>query len=188
MPLTIALSVLFLFAIVSIVISYNGLVVKKNAVDKNFAQIDVLLRRRHDLIDNFVETVKGYAAHEKTTFENVAKARSAVSSAKDAGDRAQAENMLTGALKSLFAVSENYPQLKANENFMALQNQLAETEDQIAGTRQTYNSSVMQFNVAMESFPSNMIAGMFNFKKEKEYLEITEEEKAVKEPPKVKFT
>ncbi len=188
MPFTIALSVLFVFGIVCVVVIYNGLVVKKNAVDKNFAQIDVLLRRRHDLIENLVETVKGYAAHEKSTFENVAKARSAVSSAKDAGERGQAENMLTGALKSLFAVAENYPQLKANENFMALQNQLAETENEIAGARQNYNSSVMNFNIALEAFPSSMIAGLFNFKKEKEYLEITEEEKAVKEPPKVKFS
>lgn len=188
MPLTLGLIVFFVVCMACVVALYNNLVIKRNTVERAFAQIDVLLRRRHDLIGNLVETVKGYAAHEKATFENVAKARSAVSSAKDVDGRAQAEGMLTGALKTLFAVSENYPQLKANENFTALQNQLAETENEIAGARQGYNQSVMQYNVSLEAFPSNMIAGLFNFKKEKEYLEIAGEEKAVKEPPQVKFS
>ncbi len=187
MPLTFGLIVFFVVCIACVIALYNNLVIKRNTVERAFAQIDVLLRRRHDLIGNLVETVKGYAAHEKTTFENVAKARSAASSATGVEGRAQAEGMLTGALKSLFAVSENYPQLKANENFMALQNQLAQTENEIAAARQDYNQSVMNVNVALEAFPSNIIAGLFNFSRQKEYLEIADEEKSVKEPPQVKF-
>lgn len=187
MPLTFGFLGLIVAACVSIVVLYNSLVRKRNLVEQNFAQIDVFLRRRHDLIQNLVETVKGYAAHEKTTLENVTKARTAATSAQGVADKAAAENVLAAALKSLFAVVESYPNLKADQRFAELQQELAGTENNIASARQTYNQSVMSYNIALESFPGNMVASFFNFKKEKEYLEISEAEKEVKEAPKVQF-
>ncbi|MFH1722691.1 MAG: LemA family protein [Candidatus Altiarchaeota archaeon] len=162
---------------------YNGLVRLRQEVKNSWAQIDVQLKRRNDLIPNLVETVKGYAAHEKTTFENVTKARAAVMSAKGPAETAKASNFLSDTLKSLFAVSENYPELKANENFMQLQEELTGTENKIAYARQHYNDVVMEFNTRIQVFPNVMIAGPMGFKQE-EFFETPEAEKAV---PKVKF-
>ncbi len=166
------------------VLMYNGLVTMRNRVKNAWAQIDVQLKRRYNLIPNLVETVKGYATHEKTVFENVTKARSAAINASGVGDQAQAENMLSGALKSLFAVSENYPQLKASQNFMMLQEELAGTENKIAYSRQFYNDSVMLFNTKIQHIPYNIIANLFGFKEENLFeISIAAE----KETPKVKF-
>ena len=164
--------------------AYNGLVRLRNQLENAWAQIDVQLKRRHDLIPNLVETVKGYAAHEKTTLENVIKARNMAISATGVGERAQAENVLTGALKSLFAVAEAYPNLKANENFRALQEELTSTENKVAFSRQFYNDSVMSFNTQIEVFPNNVIAGMFHFTR-REFFEVAEP--AQREAPQVKF-
>jgi LemA protein len=163
---------------------YNGLVTLRNRGDNAWAQVDVQLRRRYDLIPNLVETVKGYAAHEKQTFQNVTEARSQAINAQTVKEQGDAENMLTGALKSLFAVAENYPDLKANQNFLMLQEELAGTEGKIAYARQFYNDTVMKFNTKQQVFPSNIVANMFNFQ-EKEYFEIEEPE--AREPVKVEF-
>jgi LemA protein len=163
---------------------YNRLVTLRNRSDNAWAQVDVQLRRRYDLIPNLVETVKGYAKHEASVFEKVTEARSKAINAGTVKEQGQAENMLTGALKSLFAVVENYPDLKANQNFLMLQEELAGTEGKIAYARQFYNDTVMKFNLRQQVFPSSIIANMFNFK-EKEYFEIEEEE--AREPVKVKF-
>jgi LemA protein len=174
-----------LLIIVGAVIAvYNGLVTLRNQVENGWSQIDVQLKRRNDLIPNLVETVKGYAAHERGTFEAVTQARAAMANAKSMKDINEANNMLTGALKTLFAVAENYPQLKANENFMQLQEELTTTENKISYARQFYNDIVMKYQTAKQTFPSSLIAGMFHFV-EKEYFQTPEEEKAV---PKVKFT
>ena len=163
---------------------YNALVNLRNRCDNSWAQVDVQLRRRYDLIPNLVETVKGYAKHEREVFEKVTEARSKAINAGTVKEQGQAENMLTGALKSLFAVVENYPELKANQNFLMLQEELAGTEGKIAYARQFYNDTIMKFSVKQQVFPSNIIANMFNFK-EKEYFEI--EEPAAREPVEVKF-
>ena len=163
---------------------YNSLVTLRNRCENAWSQVDVQLRRRYDLIPNLVETVKGYAKHEREVFEKVTQARSQAIGAKTVGEQGQAENMLTGALKSLFAVSENYPDLKANQNFLMLQEELAGTEGKIAYSRQFYNDNVMKFNMKQQVFPSNLIAGMFGFKL-REYFEI--EEPAAREPVKVSF-
>ncbi len=163
---------------------YNRLITLRNRSDNAWAQVDVQLRRRYDLIPNLVETVKGYAKHEAGTFEKVTEARSKAINAGTVKEQGQAENILTGALKSLFAVVENYPDLKANQNFLMLQEELAGTEGKIAYARQFYNDTVMKFNLRQQVFPSNIIANTFNFK-EKEYFEIEEEE--AREPVKVKF-
>ncbi|MBA7536386.1 Protein LemA [subsurface metagenome] len=163
---------------------YNRLITLRNRSDNAWAQVDVQLRRRYDLIPNLVETVKGYAKHEAGTFEKVTEARSKAINAGTVKEQGQAENMLTGALKSLFAVVENYPDLKANQNFLMLQEELAGTEGKIAYARQFYNDIVMKFNLRQQVFPSNIIANMFSFK-EKEYFEIEEEE--ARKPVKVKF-
>jgi LemA protein len=163
---------------------YNGLIVLRNRCENAWSQVDVQLRRRYDLIPNLVETVKGYAKHEREVFEKVTQARSQAINAGTVQDQAQAENMLTGALKSLFAVAENYPDLKANQNFLLLQEELAGTEGKIAYARQFYNDTVMKFNAKQQVFPSNIIANMFNFK-EREYFEIEEPE--ARGPVKVSF-
>ncbi len=179
---------IFLIAIAVVIILavgiYNSLVNLRNRCDNGWAQVDVQLRRRYDLIPNLVLTVKGYAKHEREVFQNVTEARAKAINAGTVKDQGQAENMLTGALKSLFAVVENYPDLKANQNFLMLQEELAGTEGKIAYARQFYNDSVMKFNVKQQVFPSNIVANMFNFK-EKEYFEI--EEPAAREPVEVKF-
>jgi len=164
--------------------AYNGLVRLRNQLENAWAQIDVQLKRRHDLIPNLVETVKGYATHERVTFEKVIQARNMAVSAKSVGDRAEAENVLTGALKSLFAVAEAYPELKANQEFMRLQEELASTENKVAFSRQFYNDSVMTYNTHIEVFPTNFIATMFNFGR-REFFEVkAEDERAA---PQVKF-
>jgi LemA protein len=171
-------------AIIAAIGIYNGLIVLRNRCENAWSQVDVQLRRRYDLIPNLVETVKGYAKHEREVFERVTQARTSAINAGTVKDQAQAENMLQGALKSLFAVAENYPELKANQNFLMLQEELAGTEGKIAYARQFYNDMVMKFNAKQQVFPSNVIANMFNFK-ERDYFEI--EEPAAKEPVKVQF-
>jgi len=154
--------VLILLA-VYLVSTYNGLVVLKTRIQEAFSGIDVKLQRRADLIPNLVETIKGYAKHEKEVFENVTKARSALMTADNVHAKAEADNMLTGALKSLFAVAEAYPELKANTNFQDLQRQLEDTEDKVAYSRQFYNSNVLDFNAKIQMFPTNLLAGMLGF-------------------------
>ena len=153
-----------------VIVTYNGLVRLRNRIQNAWAQIDVQLRRRYDLIPNLVETVKGYAAHEKGTFEAVTQARANAINAQGPAAQAQAENMISGALKSLFAVSEAYPDLKANQNFLSLQEELSGTEGRISYARQYYNDAVLRLNTKIQSFPSNILAGMFGFK-EHEYFE-----------------
>jgi len=155
--------ILALILIVFLVSAYNGLIMLKTRIQEALSGIDVQLKRRADLIPNLVETVKGYAKHESQVFENVTKARSALMSAGNMHDKAQADNMLTGALKSLFAVAEAYPELKANANFQDLQRQLEDTEDKVAYSRQFYNSNVLDFNSKIQMFPTNILAGMFGF-------------------------
>jgi len=162
---------------------YNRLVTLRNRVKNAWQQIDVQLRRRYDLIPNLVETVKAYATHEKETFERVISARNAAVSAETVAEQSQAENALTGTLRNLFALAENYPDLKANQNFMMLQEELSGTESKIAYARQFYNDSVMTYNTARESFPANLLVGMFGFEPA-EGFEIEEE---AKEPVKVQF-
>ena len=181
--LVIVLIIIGVVAIAAIGI-YNGLITLRNRADNAWAQVDVQLRRRYDLIPNLVETVKGYAAHEKETFQKVTEARSQAINAGTVAEQGKAENMLTGALQSLFAVVESYPDLQANQNFLMLQEELAGTEGKISYARQFYNDTVMKFNTKQQVFPSNIIAGMFNFQ-EKEYFEIEEAE--AKEPVKVEF-
>ena len=166
-----------------VVFSYNAFIRLRNQVKNAWAQIDVQLKRRTDLIPNLIETVKGYAKHEKEVLENVTNARASMMNAQGPKESAQADNMLTGALKSLFAVSENYPDLKASQNFMQLQEELVGTENKVAASRQFYNDSVMDYNTKRETFPVNIIANTFNFKEE-DLFEISEEEKIV---PKVSF-
>lgn len=167
-------------------VTYNGLVKLRNQTKNAWAQIDVQLKRRHDLIPNLVETVKGYAAHERQTFEEVTQARNVAVSAigKGVGEQAKAEGGLSGALSRLLAVAEQYPNLKANENFLALQEQLSSTENKIAFSRQFYNDSVLNYNNKIQMAPSNIVAGMFGFKTG-EFFEVTAPEE--KEAPKVSF-
>lgn len=162
---------------------YNRLVTLRNRVDNAWSQIDVQLKRRYDLIPNLVETVKAYAVHEKETFERVIAARSAAMSAEGVKAQGEAEDMLSGTLKNLFALAENYPDLKANQNFMMLQEELSGTESKIAYARQFYNDSVMTYNTSQQTFPSNVVAGMFGHSP-RDYFEIGEE---AKEPVKVQF-
>jgi len=163
---------------------YNSLVTLRNRCDNAWSQVDVQLRRRYDLIPNLVETVKGYAKHESGVFERVTQARTAAVNAQTVKEQGQADNMLTGALKSLFAVAEAYPDLKANQNFLMLQEELAGTEGKVAYARQFYNDVVMKFNMRQQVFPSNIIANMFGFKI-KDYFQI--EEEVAKGPVKVQF-
>lgn len=161
--------------------AYNGLVRLRQRVKEAFADIDVQLKRRHDLIPNLVNTVQGYASHEKGVFEEVTKARSAAMSAEGTLEQAKAENMLSETLKSLFAVAENYPDLKASENFAKLQDELSDTENKIQAARRFYNGQVRDFNTKQEVFPTNLFAGMLGFSKA-DYFEIElESEKAVPE-------
>src|SRR4030088_2626363 len=148
---------------VFLIAMYNSLVQLRVRSESAWSDIDVQLKRRHDLIPNLVETVKGYATHEKSTFENIAKFRSQAMQATTPGDKAEAENQLSGALKSLFAVAENYPQLKASEEFTQLQGSLSQTEDTIQNARRYYNAVVRDLNTKIQSFPTNILAGMFNF-------------------------
>lgn len=175
------LAVIVLWAIVA----YNGFVRMVQRAKEAWADIDVQLKRRYDLIPNLVETVKGYATHEREAFENVTRARAAAMGATGIEAKGQAENMLSGALKTLFAVSEAYPDLKANQNFLNLQNQLADTEDKIQAARRFYNGNVRDLTTAMQSFPGNIIAGTFGFKS-MEFFQL-EQGSAEREPVKVQF-
>ena len=166
---------------------YNGLVRLKVQCDNAWADIDVQLKRRYDLIPNLVETVKGYAAHEKTIFEDVAKARMAAMSATGTAAKAGAENMLSGALKSLFAVAEAYPDLKANQNFLELQRELEDTENKIQSARRFYNTNARDLSTMLQSFPANLVAGMFPQFKPLEYFELGAADAAAKDPVQVKF-
>jgi len=181
------LTVLILIVIVAVVVValavagiYNGLVKRRNQVSNSWSQIDVQLKRRHDLIPNLVEAVKGYMEFEKATLTQVINARAAAVSAAPQGPQAQAqaENMLTGALRQLFAVVENYPDIKANQNVMSLQEELTSTENKISFARQFYNDSVMTYNVKIQQFPSNLVAGMFNFS-ERQFFQAEETDKEV---------
>src|SRR4051812_39126741 len=176
------IGVLVLLVIVLAVL-YNGLVKLRNRIENAWAQIDVQLKRRYDLIPNLVETVKGYASHERETLEAVTQARNMAVNANGVQEQAQAENMLSGALKSLFAVSEAYPDLKANQNFLNLQEELTGTEGRIAYARQFYNDSVFKYNTKIQTFPTVVIAGMFHFT-QREYFEI---EETARETPQVSF-
>jgi len=165
--------------------TYNGMVRSRNKVDEGWSGIDVQLKRRHDLIPNLVETVKGYATHEAEVFEKVSQARAAAIGATGPAAAGAAENQLTGALKSLFAVAEAYPQLRAAESFTQLQAELANTEDQVAAARRIYNGNVQAYNTKIQVFPANVIAGSFGFTK-REFFEI--EDPADREPVKVSFS
>jgi LemA protein len=170
--------------LISAIAIYNRLVQLGVRTDESWSDIDVQLKRRYDLIPNLVETVKGYAKHEKNVFEEVTAARSEALKAGDMKSKAEAENTLSGALKSVFAVAEAYPELKANQNFAQLQSDLTDTEDKIQAARRFYNANVRELNIAIQSFPSNIFANIFNFKK-RELFGITDA--AEKEPVKVKF-
>jgi LemA protein len=164
----IVIAALVVLLILFLIFAYNGLVKARNRVDNAYSQIEVQQKRRYDLIPNLIETVKGYAAHERQTLEAVTQARANAINAQQSGsvtDQAQAENVLTGALKSLFAVAEAYPDLKANQNFLNLQEELTATEDRIAYSRQFFNDSVLSYNNAIQTFPRNLLAGMFKFEK-----------------------
>ncbi|MFH1211535.1 MAG: LemA family protein [Candidatus Woesearchaeota archaeon] len=167
--------------LVWVIAAFNSLVVLRNRIENAWSQIDVQLKRRFDLIPNLVETVKGYAKHEKSVFTEVTKARSMLQDAKSLKEKSKASDMITGALKSLFAVAESYPELKANQNFMMLQEELSGTESKIAYSRQFYNDSVLKLNEKVQVFPTNIIAGIFNIK-QKEYFktESNQEREAVK--------
>ena len=184
-PLYIALAVAAV-VVLGFIGFYNRFVTLSNRVKEAWADIDVQLKRRYDLIPNLVETVKGYAAHEASTLETVTAMRTRAMGATDPAEKAEAENMLTDALKSLFAVSENYPNLKANENFVELQRELSDTENKIQAARRFYNSVVMELNTAVHSFPSNIVANIFGFKIA-DFFELGEADAAAKEPVKVSF-
>ena len=169
--------------IIWVIAKYNQLISLRNRIENSWSQIDVQLRRRYDLIPNLIETVKAYATHERTVFEEVTKARSSMMNAHGVQEQAEAQNMITGALKSLFAVAEAYPELKANQNFMMLQEELSGTESKIAYSRQFYNDTVMAYNTLVQTFPANIIANAFGFR-EREYFEM---EDIAREPVKAQF-
>jgi len=187
MDLTLIIGLIVLLIIVVVLLwffsYYNRVIRYENRIDNAWAQIDVQLKRRADLIPNLMETVKGYMNHERGTLEAVTKARSAIMTAKSPQESINADNMLTGALKTLFAVAESYPDLKANQNFLQLQDELTHTEDKISYSRQHFNDSVLQFNNLIETFPGNIFANMMG-KKTREMLQIPE---ASREVPKVSF-
>ena len=179
----IVILVILVLIVVLLIGMYNSLVQLRVRADSAWSDIDVQLKRRHDLIPNLVETVKGYATHEKGTFENIAKFRSQAMQASGPVDKAAAENQLTGALKSLFAVAENYPELKASEQFTQLQCSLSQTEDSIQNSRRYYNAVVRDLNTKIQSFPTNILAGMFGFSL-RQFFETAETDR---EPVQVKF-
>lgn len=181
----IIVGIILVLVIGFLIVTYNGLVALRNRVEEAWSDITVQLKRRADLIPNLVNAVKGYAAHESGVFEKVTEARSAIMNAKGAEEAAQADNMLEGALKSLFAVAEAYPDLKANQNFSELQAELVDTEDKIQASRRFYNGGVRDLNIKIETFPANLVAGMFGFTK-KEFFEV-KDRAAIEEPTEVKF-
>lgn len=176
---------IIIVAVLYVIVSYNGFIKLVNRTKEAWADIDVQLKRRYDLIPNLINTVKGYAVHEASVFENVTKARAAAMGATGVDDKAKAENMLTGALKSIFAISEAYPDLKANENFLQLQKELADTEDKIQAARRFYNTNVRDLNIGIESFPGNFIASSFNIQR-MEFFEL-DENSVEKNPVAVNF-
>jgi len=180
----IAVLVVVVLALLFFVLIYNGLIRKRNACQNAWAQVDVQLKRRHDLIPNLIESVKGYAAHERGTFDEVTQARTAAQKAQGPAEQGQAENILTQALGKLFAVAEAYPQLRATENFQQLQAQLAETEDKIQVSRQMYNDTTLTYNNAIQTVPTNIVAGMFSFQP-RAFFEV--EGDAEREAPQVSF-
>jgi LemA protein len=181
--ITIIIVAIIAIALIWLVLTYNGLINLKNQVENSWSQIDVQLKRRYDLVPNLVETVKAYAKHEKETFTQVVEARNKITTAKTTKERVEAENILTGALKSIFALAEDYPKLQANQNFLMLQEELSGIESKVAFARQFYNDTVMNYNNAIQQFPTTLIAEMLGFKK-REYFEIETEAKA---PVKIKF-
>ena len=183
MEILIGIVVIALVVIAFIWLTYNQLVTLRERIKEAISSIDVQLKRRIDLIPNLIETVKGYAKHEKQILENVTKARASLMDAKSPEQKAEANNMLTDTLKSLFAVAEAYPDLKASANFSKLQDELTDTEDKIAYSRQFYNSNVLSYNTKIKMFPTNLVAGQFNFKEEQFF----EAEPAAKDPVKVSF-
>lgn len=184
-PLYIFIGVIVLFALYA-VWAYNRFVLLTNRSEEAWSDIDVQMKRRYDLIPNLIETVKGYAAHEAGTLQKVTEARTAAMGAKTLDEHAAAENMLTGALKSVFALSEAYPDLKANTNFVELQRELSDTENKIQAARRFYNSVVQDLQNALEQFPTNILAGMFGFKT-RDFFTLTDSEAAAREPVKVQF-
>ena len=187
--IAVALLVIVVILAIYVVAVYNGLIVGRNRVKEAFSDVQIQLKRRYDLIPNLVETVKGYASHESQTLEKVIQARNMAMAAQkgDLKEQAKAENILSGTLKSLFAVSENYPELKANENFLKLQFELTDTEDKIKAARRFYNTNVLALNNKIEMFPSNIIASIFQFTKQ-EFFELDEDEaQAAKKAVQVKF-
>jgi LemA protein len=183
MWLAIVIVVILLLVIVYLIAAYNGLIRRRNQIENAWSQIDVQLKRRHDLIPNLVETVKGYAAHEKSTLDAVIQARNAAVAAPTPGATAVAEGQLTGALRQLFALGEAYPDLKANQNFLALQEELSATEGRVAYARQFYNDSVLEYNNKLQQFPTVYYAKILNFER-REYFETDE---AARETPAVEF-
>ena len=177
--LEISIIILIILGLLFVII-YNDLIKQRNRVENAWAQIDVQLKRRYDLIPNLVETVKGYAKHEKTLLEDITKARAAVMSANSISETAEASNYLSSTLKSLFAVAENYPELKANQNFMQLQKDLMEIENKIAYSRQFYNDTVMKYNISIQTIPKNIVASLMGFKKK----DLFETQQAERETPK----
>ncbi len=189
MSTTLILLIILAVVIIYFIAVYNGLITKKNRIENAWADIDVQLKRRYDLIPNLINTVKGAANFESSTLEKVIEARNSAITAHDTGDKEkinQAENALTGTLKSLFALSESYPDLKATGNFSSLQNELTDTEDKIQAARRFYNNTVMDFNTAIAVFPKNILANMFGFKAE-EMFKLSEAESAARNPVEVKF-
>ncbi len=186
-PVLIVVLVVAGLLIVAAIVIYNGLVSRKVETQNAYSQIDVQLKRRYDLIPNLVETVKGYAVHERETLENVVKARAAAINATGVADKAAAENQLSGTLKSLFSVTEAYPDLKANQNFLSLQEELSATENRIGFSRQHYNDVVSQYNTKLMGFPANILAGMFGFRPAEFFQLDAGEAAAVHQAPKVKF-
>jgi len=184
-PLIIVLIVLAVVAVV-LIIMYNGLVTLSQRVKEAWADIDVQLKRRYDLIPNLINTVKGSSNFESSTLEKVVEARTKAMGAGTTKEHAEAENMLTGALKSIFALAESYPDLKSNQNYLALQSELSDTENKIQAARRFYNSNVMAYNTKIQTVPTNMIAKQFNFT-EKEFFELAEGEEAARNPVEVKF-
>ena len=180
MTLTNIIIIVVLLFAVYVVAAYNRFIILRNRIREALSGIDVQLKRRTDLIPNLVSTVKGYAKHEREVFQNVTKARSALLSARSLGEKAEANNMITSALKSLFAVAEAYPDLKASTNFQDLQRQLEDTEDKIAYSRQFYNSNVLDYNNKIAVFPGNVIASVFGFKENEFFQTAAEEKKNVK--------
>ena len=169
-----------------VVMIYNGLVTMRQRVNQSFADVDVQLRQRHDLIPNLVETVKGYAAHERGTLEAVVKARNSAVAAQSTDDKVAAENVLTGALRQVFALAEAYPDLKANQGFQQLQNELSDIENKLAASRRFFNNSVSEFNTGIQQFPAALFAAALGFH-ERQFFDLGEERKTVGEAPQVKF-